>query len=358
MPFITNSFGDPIANVDTRYDNVVPKTNPVEARKNDLQRITKWLNSPAGAQFAAKQALLRTTGNLESFSARDIATAAGRGVTDAASAVASILAQVPVNGTGTHFLFNELSSLVFQNSSFYAGNRFAANQANYRGTVTIKKSNKVVGGKTLNDRGFGKAGNGDYINSYGYVTDQEEANTLLAEDLDLVPFYFKVLKNPSEGVAPFDLISFRAFLTDISDNVTGNWNSLNFVGRGEPFYVYTGHDRNISFNLKVAAFSKEELVPLYEKINALQGTTAPEYTGAGYMKGVITKLTIGNYVNNIVGHIEGVNISVSTDYPWETEDRTIVIPTVLDISVNFKPTPSLAPQAPVGGIVSNFVNQP
>ena len=56
--------------------DLVPMDNPIEARKNDLIRITEWLASPAGLKFAGKQALLRTTGNLDSFSRTDIQKAA------------------------------------------------------------------------------------------------------------------------------------------------------------------------------------------------------------------------------------------------------------------------------------------
>jgi hypothetical protein len=139
MPLIRD-FNDP---------NLVPMDNPIEARKNDLRRITEWLASPAGLKFAAKQGLLRASAGNNSNNRDELLTNVGRGAADAASAIAIILAQVPLAGTGTHFLFNELSSLAFQNNSFYAGNRFASMQANYRGTVTVKKSNRSRGEKTL-----------------------------------------------------------------------------------------------------------------------------------------------------------------------------------------------------------------
>src|SRR6056300_1593317 len=175
--------------------DLVPMDNPIEARKNDLKRVTEWLASPAGLKFAGKQALLRTTGNLESFSPSDIASAAGRGTADAASAIATILAQVPLNGTGTHFLFNELSSLAFQDSSFYAGNRFAANQANYRGTVNIKVNKKTAGKNLLQDYynpvtpGIREKGEGYYdsISEDKYVSENEIK-------ADLVPFHFGLVE--------------------------------------------------------------------------------------------------------------------------------------------------------------------
>ena len=149
----------------------------------------------------------------------------------------------------------------------------------------------------------------------------------------------------------------RSFVTSIGDSYNSAWTTTNFIGRGEPFYVFTGHTRKINISMKVAAFSKNEMVPLYGKLNALASTTAPEYTTGGYMKGVVVKMTIGNYIKDLIGHIDNVSYNVVTDYPWETEDRTLILPTVMDVSVSFTPTPGQTPQAAIDGITSTYVNQ-
>lgn len=326
------------------------------AQQTDFQRIQELLTqTPAGAKFIGNQALLAQSTIRPADILSDplsVAAQAGANAVGTAAQITAILGQVRVNGTGTHFLIDETGL------NTYLGKTTAAAEANFRGTINIRRTRKMKGAVGLDEeRGFGSSKQGDFINSYGYLTDEQAIEATLAEDLDLVPFHFKLLREPREGFTPFNLITFRSFITDINDTVTGNWSTSTFVGRGEPFYTYTGHTRSISFNLKVAAFSESEVENIYEKINALQSTTAPEYTDAGYMKGALVKLSIGNYVKNLMGYIPTIGVTVSTDYPWETENRTLVVPTVLDISVNFTPTPNQAPQAAIQGIRTNFINQ-
>ena len=319
-----------------------------EARANDLIRIAKAINplSVSGAKFSAHQALL--LGSTGDLNLRQIGAST-------ASIIASILAQVPVAGTGTHFLNNEL---LRAERATYLANKNAASEARQNGAILIKKTSRMRGAKTLeNDYGFGKTGYADAIGLIDYELDSEAAQQFIDADLDLVPFYTKILKNPDGVTTPYNLIMLRPFLASISDSYNGSWTTTNFVGRGEPFYVYTGHTRKINLSLKIAAFSKSELNIMYNKVNALASTTAPEYTTNGYMKGVVVKMTLGNYIKDLIGHIDSVGINVVTDYPWETEDRSLILPTVLDVTVSFTPTPGQAPQAAIEGITSTYVNQ-
>ena len=330
-----------------------------EARANDLIRIAKAINplSVSGAKFSAHQALL--LGSTGDLNLRQIGAST-------ASIIASILAQVPVAGTGTHFLNNEL---LRAERATYLANKNAASEARQNGAILIKKTSRMRGAKTLeNDYGFGGAGTGDKINEKGYLVDfgyddkgflttVQDFEEIIGKDEDLVPFYVKILRNPGLTATPYNIIFLRSFLTSISDSYNGNWTTTNFVGRGEPFYVYTGHTRKINMSLKLAAFSKPEMAKMYEKLNALISTTAPEYTTNGYMKGVVVKMTLGNYIKDLIGHVDNVNVNIVTDYQWETEDRTLILPTVLDVTLTFTPTPGQAPQAAIEGITSTYVNQ-
>lgn len=319
-----------------------------EARANDLLRIAKILNplSPSGAKFSANQGLLlSTTGDLN---LRQIGTSV-------ASHIAAILAQVPVAGTGAHFTKNEL---LRAERATYLANKNAPAEARETGAILIKKTRNMRGAKSLeNDYGLTRTGFADAVGLIDYETDSTAAQTFIDADPDLVPFYIKVLKIPDQDTTPFNMIMLRSFITSIGDSYNGSWTTSNFVGRGEPFYVYTGHTRKINISLKVAAFSKSEMIPLYNKLNALASTTAPEYSTNGYMKGVVVKMTIGNYINNLIGHIDNVNYNIITDYQWETEDRNLILPTVADVTLSFTATPGQAPQAAINGITSTFVNQ-
>jgi hypothetical protein len=110
---------------------------------------------------------------------------------------------------------------------------------------------------------------------------------------------------------------FRAFLGSISDSYTGNWDSVNYVGRGENFYNYTGFDRKVSLSFTVAAQSKAELAPMYRKLNFLASNLAPDYSEFGYMRGPLITLTIGGYFYNQPGFITGLTYEMSEETPWE-----------------------------------------
>lgn len=344
MPLIRN-FNDP---------NLVPLDNPIEARKNDLLRITEWLKSPAGIKFAGKQALLRTTGNLESFSAKDIATAAGRGTVEAASAIATILAQVPLNGTGTHFLFNELSSLAFKNNSFYIDNRNAANQANYTGTINIKKSSKQRGSTTLESMynpiapGVRERGEGVYdpINENVFTDAEKE---------DLVKLVFRPQTIVNGRVQTLRTLQFRGYFKgDLSDSFDGSWANISYVGRGETFYTYDTFKRNISFGFSVAAMTEAELEPMTGKLNALASLTAPTYSYEGFMRGTLVKLTIGDYINNLLGIVDSVTLSSDFNSSWEVTPGK-VLPMVSEVSVKFTPIHNFVPQTTFVDTSGNFI---
>lgn len=112
-------------------------------------------------------------------------------------------------------------------------------------------------------------------------------------------------------------IQFRAYLDNISDSYSPNWNSFKYPGRADSFYTYEGFDRKLTLGWSIVALSKGELEPMYEKLNYLASATTAEYSQYGYMKGVLTQLTIGNYIKELPGFINSLTYDISTDTTWE-----------------------------------------
>lgn len=186
----------------------------------------------------------------------------------------------------------------------------------------------------------------DYINRLA-----EQTTSLLGtEDEDIIPFEFNIF---SPGKAE-TFLYFRAFLNSLNDNFSGNWNGTQYIGRAEQFYTYQGFSRDITFDFKIAAFSKQELDPLYRKLNLLVGTTAPTYTQQGeFMKGTLVSLTIGDYIYQQDGFISSINVSWNTSYPWEIDlnDEDIPkLPHLIDISVTFTPIHSFNVKSNVSSV--------
>ena len=133
---------------------------------------------------------------------------------------------------------------------------------------------------------------------------------------DIINFNIGVIKNNDPSRARY--IHFRAFLNDITDKYSSNWDSHNYVGRAENFYNYTGKfERKISTSFIVAAQSKAELLPMYKKLNFLASAIAGDYTGEGYLAGNLMELTIGGYVYRTPGFLSGINFTLKQGYPWE-----------------------------------------
>ena len=103
----------------------------------------------------------------------------------------------------------------------------------------------------------------------------------------------------------------------MSDNFTADWQGQKYMGRGEKFYKYQGFDRQMSLSWTVAAQSKQELIPMHQKLNYLASVCAPDYSPEGYMGGNLISLTIGGWCYEQVGIMTGLNLEIPTESPWE-----------------------------------------
>ena len=153
----------------------------------------------------------------------------------------------------------------------------------------------------------------DKINAYplyrsGEVTSDNTKN-------DLVKFRIGVISNENPNLKTY--IHFRAFIDSFADNYSAEWGSQNYMGRGEKFYKYKGFDRKVSMSWTVAAQSKQELIPMYQKLNYLASVCAPDYSSNGYMQGNLITLTVGGYFQEQVGIMTSINFDIPQESPWE-----------------------------------------
>jgi hypothetical protein len=156
---------------------------------------------------------------------------------------------------------------------------------------------------------------------------------------DMIKFGFECMSNDQFGFST--PLIFRAFLNKgIGDTNTAQLNPFKYMGRGETFYTYQGFERSISFGFKIVAFSKDELFPLYSKLNYLVSQVYPDYsTTTGVMRAPLIKLTIGDYVYRMPGFLGSVNLSVDVNAPWDlNEDAdSAQLPKIIDVDIDFKP---------------------
>ena len=178
---------------------------------------------------------------------------------------------------------------------------------------------------------------------------------------DLVKFRIAVIDPDEPSKKTF--IHFRSYIQGITDNFTAEWSDFKYLGRGEKFYNYQGFDRTLSLNWTVIAQSKRELSTMYQKLNYLASTLAPNFSDAGFMRGNIHQLTIGGYVYEYPGIIQSLTYITPDDSTWEiaipsertgnldsdtpliTEDTDVKeLAHRIEVSMTFKPINEFLPQ--------------
>ncbi len=162
-------------------------------------------------------------------------------------------------------------------------------------------------GRPDNERGMDQI-NSLYLYKSDVVTTDKRRN-------DIVKFRIATIDNDNPLQKVFT--HFRAFINNFSDSMSAQWDNFRYIGRGEDFYNYQGYQNNIQMGFTVAAQSVQELSIMYQKLNYLKSTLAPDYSQEGYMRGNIHQLTLGGYFYETPGIITSLTYTIPNDTPWE-----------------------------------------
>jgi len=359
-----------------------PAAGEVQARVDDVSRIVKMFADRPGALFTAKQALLQAS-QIQSLTQVTLQNT----LIPVTARIGTILAQVPVNGTGTHFSVPDLAG----SSITYVNNAVASTEAKYGGKVSGRRNstftNPIFKYRQLLDNNLnystavGKTTGANLAERNGEVkittfrpdTQNREiygfskqapagrsleaqykfagANTQDAVNLlavgkdgdDLVPLKLNILGNINS------LLVFRGFYENISDTYNGTWTDTNYVGRAESLYTYSKFSRTIAFSFKVPIFSDIEQEPVYNKVNNLVSYTAPTYSSEGFPQGTILQLQVGDFIKTN-GILTSVAVTAENNVPWSVGTTRKLLPQVLTFNVNFSIIHSQIPSTVVGAV--------
>ncbi len=136
-----------------------------------------------------------------------------------------------------------------------------------------------------------------------------------------------------------DVMVFRAIITSLTDSYNPSWNPTQFIGRADPSYNYTGYSRDINLDFTVYATDRDELKPIWRKLNALAGYTAPEYDGSSIaLKGPYLRLTVGDLYYQQPLIINSLYFTLQdSETTWETnieEDaENMEVPKQIQVSI-------------------------
>jgi hypothetical protein len=174
------------------------------------------------------------------------------------------------------------------------------------------------------------------------------------ETQDFIKFFFtgpKLAPHLKEDVtAKDDVIVFRATLGSISDTFNPQWNAVQLMGRADPNYHYSGYSRDMSMDFTVYATDRDELKPIYRKLNALAGYTTPDYASdtIGF-KGPWMRITVGDLYNQMPVIISSLSYTLGdADSPWEInmedDPEMMQVPLMVKVSIGFNVIGDSLPQ--------------
>ena len=351
-----------------------------EARKTDFERIKKFLyETSAGNLFIAKQITLQS----QNPRPQKIYNA---GINTLASVASAGLSNVRRGGLLPEIGGIDLGKFIPEigNKSTYVGevggpSGNVLREQNYKLGDPSKPTEKEGLAKLIDfSNPFNSSsleynvyidGKIDKVNQSGILEVTKLSSNISNQNVllkDFVPFRFEINNPDKPGRVGNTMIAFRAFLDNISDDYNASLNSYKYNGRGEEFFTYNKFSRKMSVSFKIAAQSRHEMKPLYQKLNYLAAQTAPNYSSEGRIRTPFCYFTLGDWFQRIPGLITQVGLSWQKDYPWEIaldrfskeEEREggetssviegkdkemLILPHVLDVSLSFQPIHNFTP---------------
>lgn len=137
------------------------------------------------------------------------------------------------------------------------------------------------------------------------------------------------------SINPFNLstnsVIFLAYLNNYSETYDSGWNEVNYIGRAESFYIFNKFKRTAAIDITIPAFNRTELLANYNKLlklnnssdeyNGLAYSLAGQYNEQSLLGGVITRVTVGNYLKNTPGIITGLSFNIVDSSPWDLDEK-------------------------------------
>ncbi len=184
----------------------------------------------------------------------------------------------------------------------------------------------------------------------------------LGNTQDFIKFYFTgpklrpglvstpaTLENDPNKNSTDDVLVFRAAITDISDTFNAEWSNVTMIGRGDKNYQYTGFDRDLQLSFRVHATDRDELQPIWRKLNVLASYTTPIYNGDMTLGAPWMRITIGDLFRQTPVVLTSLSYTLhDTDSTWEINienaDYMMQVPHRVDVKCTFNVIGNELPQ--------------
>jgi len=149
---------------------------------------------------------------------------------------------------------------------------------------------------------------GDYDEDYGSGEVDERENGMR-----------DMIKCIVEDIYTKKKVRFRSYVTDMTDTISPQWSTTNYVGRPDGVHSYQNTGRTVTFTLMMAAQSRLGMIGMYRKLNYLYGLCyphlgdgEPEQAVKEAMLAPFIKLTIGDWLYKCPGFFSELTTTIDT----------------------------------------------
>ena len=378
QPFVVRDIGDSYPSF---RDGIFRGGLPLQIVRaaEDVTRISKFLLTPNGVLWGLKQALLQNMNarpETRKYNVlKDLASIAPTVDSERHSDPFGPPLQIPETPEQLAALGNSFNSRGYLDVKRDSDGRSGLGEVLENSTPKAPKETGTIGDQIAAAFGFGGGGVEDKnASEFGLGTGKirtQGDKTLYAKTLTntlQVPYggeygNLKYAAGTSDNSLPKDFIKFRirdavngkwlifpAHLGTVTDSVAANYTQDYYIGRPDAVHIYNNTTRTVSFDFKVAAFTKQEIPVIHEKMNYLIGLGYPSYKG--FFEGDTEKrpvtpyiyLTIGDLFNNTPGFFTSISCTIEEGATWELDEK-FQIPQVWNISCEFQYIGKYLPQS-------------
>lgn len=143
---------------------------------------------------------------------------------------------------------------------------------------------------------------------------------------DIFPVIFAPINPFIPGDFSGNPIQFLAYLNNYDESYDSTWNEINYIGRAESFYIFNKFKRTANIDITIPAFNKDQLKLNHKNLfnlgnKGLAYSLAGQYNTQNLLGGVITRVTIGNYLNKTPGIISSLRFNIIENSPWDVDEK-------------------------------------
>jgi hypothetical protein len=149
-------------------------------------------------------------------------------------------------------------------------------------------------------------------------------------------------------------VVFSAYLSGFKYNSNSSWSPVKYVGRSESFYTFTEHKRDVSFNIQVPCFNRTHILEKHRGLSELQSAGAGIYNESNRLGGIITKVTLGNYLVAEPGILTSVSFDIPDVSSWDIDEKLAMY---INAQFSFTIIGQTLPTYKEGGYLS-YLNNP